>query len=305
MLSEGGMRVPFVLQWKGKIPAGQVLDFPVIALDAAATICQLAGCKEIDGLDGVNLIPFLTQVKPAPKRELYWRWIAQSAVRDGKWKYLRGGQREYLFDLDADKAEKHNLIKKHAVIASSLRKKLENWAKPLSPPGLATKAMSETWENYFDFYMDGQPAPPIPAGRVKRGDTGTESRIQGWVTRNGTSRLDSGALSVQQGKSKKPPFIAAAGIKFQGPVSVHVLHRGQTSGPWKLAWREADQKDFAPEQSVQGKAETPTKTTFSVERSTSLIHFRLHLPGSARIQRITVSDAEGKTLRVWDFSKVR
>ena len=59
MLAEGGIRTPFVCQWKGTLPGGQVFREPVIALDAMATALAVAGCPD-PSLDGVNLVPFLT-----------------------------------------------------------------------------------------------------------------------------------------------------------------------------------------------------------------------------------------------------
>ncbi len=89
-----------------------------------------------------------------------WRWIAQSAIREGKWKLLRGGQREYLFDLDADKEENHNQVTSQPEVASRLRARLEAWTGELNPAGLSTGEMSETWNQYFDHYLDGKPVPP-------------------------------------------------------------------------------------------------------------------------------------------------
>ena len=178
MLSEGGIRVPFVVSWKGHIPPGQVYDQPVISLDVAATAVALAGLPDDPKLDGVNLIPFLDpESNGVPHQTLYWRWIAQSAVREGKWKYLRGGQREYLFDLMADREEKHNIAREHPEIVRRLSAKLTNWSKDLFPPGLTTKPMSETWEQYFDFYLDGKPAPKKPRAKT--------TSLQGWVVRGG------------------------------------------------------------------------------------------------------------------------
>jgi uncharacterized sulfatase len=80
MLSEGGMRVPFVVYWKNKI-AAQVYNHPVISLDVAATAVSLAGLPSDPQLDGVNLVPYLTgEDNSVPHEALYWRWIAQAAT---------------------------------------------------------------------------------------------------------------------------------------------------------------------------------------------------------------------------------
>ena len=159
MLSEGGIRVPFLISWPGTLPAGKTYDHPLIALDATATALELAGVKA-KGLDGINIVPHL-KADTAPDRDLYWRWIAQAAIREGNWKLLLGGKRQYLFDLDADPGELNNLATKHPERVANLKAKLTTWSNDLQPAGLTTKGMSEVWENYFDFYLDGKPAPPL------------------------------------------------------------------------------------------------------------------------------------------------
>ncbi|TWT54810.1 Arylsulfatase precursor [Rubripirellula amarantea] len=168
MLSEGGMHVPFVVSWPGTIPAGQIYDHPISALDVAATAASLAKIDvepgepgKLDELDGVNLIPFLTgQDNSAPHDALMWRWIAQSAIREGDWKLLRGGDREYLYNLESDIEEKHSLMATHPDIADRLREKLKTWSETLDPPGLTTGPMAKTWHDYYDFYMEGKPLTP-------------------------------------------------------------------------------------------------------------------------------------------------
>ena len=97
-------------------------------------------------------------------------------MRQGRWKYLRGGDREYLFDLEADREEKHNLLATHTGIAQRLRTKLAEWAQEQSPPGLETKKMATTWERYFDYYLDGKPAPDSRASGRSRGERAFGSR---------------------------------------------------------------------------------------------------------------------------------
>ncbi|MSU27788.1 MAG: sulfatase, partial [Pedosphaera sp.] len=87
---EGGIRVPFMAQWKGALPAGKVYDQPVIQLDFHTTALAAAGVKPEAKLDGVNLIPFLKGEKAgAPHDALYWRFGQQMAIRMGDWKLVR------------------------------------------------------------------------------------------------------------------------------------------------------------------------------------------------------------------------
>ncbi|MEL6110283.1 MAG: sulfatase-like hydrolase/transferase, partial [Planctomycetota bacterium] len=159
MLTEGGIRVPFLVHWKGKIPGGQTYSHPVIALDVGATACSLAGLPDDPVLDGVSLIPYLTGHKTgAPHDVLYWRWLGQSAIRKGKWKYLRSDHREYLFNMETDFEETENLMADSPEIAASLLADLRAWAATQSPPGiwaLKSNAMSKQADKYFDWYIDG------------------------------------------------------------------------------------------------------------------------------------------------------
>ncbi len=159
MLTEGGIRVPFVAVWKGTIPPGGVYVKPVITLDVAATANALAGLPDDPSLDGVNLIPYLTgQNEQEPHKSLYWRWLGQSAVRHGDWKYLRSDDREYLFNLRDDVGETTDVLSQHSKIASDLHTRLKNWTEELSPPGIwavQSAGMSRGAAAYFDWYIEG------------------------------------------------------------------------------------------------------------------------------------------------------
>jgi uncharacterized sulfatase len=159
MLTEGGIRIPFVVNWKGKIPGGQVYSQPVISLDAGATALAIAGLPHDPELDGVNLVPYLRGEKVgAPHEALYWRWIAQSAIRKDNWKYVRCNDREYLFDIEKDKEEKNDLLDRHPEIAEELLEDLNSWCTTLDPPGIGSVKndnMSRKAEEYFDYYIEG------------------------------------------------------------------------------------------------------------------------------------------------------
>lgn len=172
MLSEGGMHVPFVVAWPGTIPGGQTYQFPLSTLDVAATATELAGASAKPGeLDGVNLIPYLKgDIKTAPHDALMWRWSGQSAIREGDWKLLHGGNREYLYNLKSDLEEKNNLATTNPEVATRLRDHLKKWSLQLSPPGLAVQPMSKTANAYFDYYLDGKKAT-LPVGNDDEDDT--------------------------------------------------------------------------------------------------------------------------------------
>ncbi len=140
---EGGIRVPWMVQWKGKIPAGKVDDRPVIQLDIHPTALAAAGVK-IDPaweLDGVNLLPYLTGEKAgAPHEALYWRFGQQIAARVGDWKLVkatgnatmeRGGAASVegaeLYNLAKDIGEKENLASKEPEKFKELSAVWEKW----------------------------------------------------------------------------------------------------------------------------------------------------------------------------------
>jgi arylsulfatase A-like enzyme len=125
---EGGVRVPWMVQWKGRRPDGKVDDRPVIQLDILPTALAAAGveAKPEWKLDGVNLLPYLTGEKSGrPHEALFWRFGQQIAARVGDWKLVkatgnptmeRGGaastEGAELYNLAKDLGEKENLAAK-------------------------------------------------------------------------------------------------------------------------------------------------------------------------------------------------
>lgn len=160
MLAEGGIRVPFLVRWKGKLPAGKVSDYPVSTLDLAATARAAAGLPADPRLDGIDLVPALTAASPPPPRALHWRFWNQIAVREGKWKYLKAsGGPDMLFDLESPEHEKMNLASEHPEILAKLRARSDAWAatlQPAGPPkGKPVDQEVHWYEEYFNVQLDG------------------------------------------------------------------------------------------------------------------------------------------------------
>lgn len=137
-LYEGGIRVPFLVQWKGHLPAGTTYDKPVISLDILPTAVALAGGKlpADDKIDGVNLIPYLTsENRGTPHDVLYWREGKNFAIRKGKWKMVRiPDEPVQLFDLDKDIGESKNLADGNADVVKELQADLQKWNAELKKP---------------------------------------------------------------------------------------------------------------------------------------------------------------------------
>ena len=136
---EGGIRVPFVMQWPSVITPGSIYDKPIIALDIFATAASVANAeKYVDGdIDGVNLIPYLTGKKDGlPHEFLYWQNRDKDidVIRGERYKYLRIGSEEFIFDLKNDISEENNILNSSESIYEGLKSKFNEWDKEMIDP---------------------------------------------------------------------------------------------------------------------------------------------------------------------------
>jgi arylsulfatase A-like enzyme len=144
---EGGIRVPFVLSWKGTLPAGKVYPHPIIQLDVLPTALAAAGValKSEWKLDGVDLLPYLQgKEKGKPHEALYWRFAQQMAIRKGDWKLVKYDKTpRKLYNLADDIGEATDLAEKHPEKVKELAAQWEKWnaeqAKPLWTAGGKTE----------------------------------------------------------------------------------------------------------------------------------------------------------------------
>ena len=121
-LFEGGIRVPCVAQWPGKLKPRTIVHDPVTALDFFPTFCALAGA-ETNGMspDGNNIVNLLLKRQSLPERDLVWKTPNAEAVRRGEWKYLRTGKETMLFNLKDDPYERNNLAKENEKLVQDLK----------------------------------------------------------------------------------------------------------------------------------------------------------------------------------------
>jgi arylsulfatase A-like enzyme len=161
-LLEGGVRVPFVVCWKGRLPEGKTHDHPVIALDILPTAIAAAGgtVQAEWKLDGVNLLPHLQgKINAAPHDTLYWRFGEQFAIRHGDWKlvqYDKTGM--HLYNLREDIGEQNDLAAKQPERVKLLKDVWSKWNAQLAEPlwGQGKKAKLKKEDNTS---LDVLPAP--------------------------------------------------------------------------------------------------------------------------------------------------
>ncbi len=136
---EGGIRVTWMAQWKGRIPAGRVSREPVIQLDVLPTALAAAGANVDPAwqLDGVNLLPLLEgKVANLEPRNLYFRFGVQYAVRQGDWKLVKASAAmpPMLVNLANDRGEQTDLTTKHPEREQALQAAYNRWSASMQPP---------------------------------------------------------------------------------------------------------------------------------------------------------------------------
>jgi len=134
-MHEGGIRVPMVVRWPGKIKPGTVSDLPWYFPDVMPTLAELAGVsKEVpENIDGISIVPTLLS-KGEQKKHKYLFWSSGAhAVRMGKWKGIGRSGKVRLYDLTKDIGETKDLAAEHPDIAKKLGEFMtEAWVAPRS-----------------------------------------------------------------------------------------------------------------------------------------------------------------------------
>jgi arylsulfatase A-like enzyme len=147
-LLEGGLRVPALISWPARVPAGVTTDQVSISMDWLPTLLAAAGVAPDRGYvsDGMDLLPAITkQAAPVP-RKLFWRYKAnaQRAVRHGDFKYLKILDNTFLFNVVDDPMERANLKERHPDVYNRLLAEWLEWNGTMLPE------IDETFTGSFD-----------------------------------------------------------------------------------------------------------------------------------------------------------
>ena len=140
-LYEGGIRVPMIARWPGRIEAGSVSDHPSAFWDFLPTCCELVGVKAPEGIDGISMVPTLLG-RPGEQREheyLYWEFHEQGkrqAIRMGDFKGIRQNVAKNpdgpieLYNLKNDIGEKRNVAARHSGIVAKIEECMKTTRTP-------------------------------------------------------------------------------------------------------------------------------------------------------------------------------
>lgn len=133
---EGGIRVPSLVRWPGKVPAGKICSEIVHNIDVLPTVLAAAASEPRKPwhVDGANLLPVWLGQARSPERTLFWEWRSegrhQLAAMSGDVKLAIAGQDPpELFNVEADPAERRNVIAEYPELAKQLEKELRDWLK--------------------------------------------------------------------------------------------------------------------------------------------------------------------------------
>jgi arylsulfatase A-like enzyme len=131
-LYDGGIRVPTIAWWPGKVQAGSVSDEPLAFYDYLPTACELAGVEPPDGIDGISYVPTLLGRPQTPHPYLYWKYENKEAIRQGIWKGVRpaAGKPLELYQLDEDIGEQNNVAAQHPEVVKRLEELMQAAVQP-------------------------------------------------------------------------------------------------------------------------------------------------------------------------------
>jgi arylsulfatase A-like enzyme len=166
-LYEGGLRIPLIVRWSGKVSAGRVVDWPVINTDWPPALLHLAGLKTTEQFDGVSIAAMLTGNAQAPVRPFFWHFPHYNnqggqpagAMRDGDWKLIEHYEdgRLELFNLAHDIGETNNLASREPRRAARMARALARWRTEI---GAQTNTVNPDFDAaaYRALYVDYVPS---------------------------------------------------------------------------------------------------------------------------------------------------
>ena len=149
-LYEGGLRIPYLVRWPGRIKAGQVSDLIFYQPDVLPTLAELCKAKTPDDVDGISILPTLLGEKAVGHKQkeremLYWEFGNQTAVRRGHWKAIQPGKNRpwELYDLNKDVSETTSVADGNPKVLAKMKAFAEREHEPVQSGTFTTRERHE------------------------------------------------------------------------------------------------------------------------------------------------------------------
>ena len=292
---EGGIRVPFAVQWTGQLPAGLPYAQPVSALDIVPTIAAVAGVSlPPDRIyDGLNVVPYLMGGQVAPLRTLFWRWFglgatgppaSQSratiyAVRSDSLKLVKHGGSPSVYNVSADITESNDLARLQPEKLASLSQLYSQWEAEMIAPlwqqqdsGLTRMVLAGDWNGYnkddssapWSLTRVTAPGAPRTPIRVAAAGGDTTPGLHSFVLVGGGSYSSQwGGATINIDGTTSVPFFSGGTL---GPTNTISFDEGFYYSFRTLDWRNTNStlavmKTSAPPVSVNVASQTPIAPT--------------------------------------------
>ncbi len=172
-LDEGGLRIPFLAQWPGRIRGGQVSHLMFAQYDILATLTGLAGARTPKDTDGISILPTLLGEEAAGHKQathphFYWEFGNMQAVRINNWKglHIRNKKSWELYDLKEDISETTNLASKHPEVIARMNRIIAESHEPARPGSYTTRERHE--RDRWAKWATSRPQPSPRGARMKR-----------------------------------------------------------------------------------------------------------------------------------------
>jgi hypothetical protein len=298
-LYEGGVRIPVIAVWPGRIDAGARSSEPVSTIDFYPTLADLTGIRlqQEQPFDGVSLALLLTGHADSLPRDALFNYFPHGGpskppgvtVRRGNWKLIRWFETgpDYpalheLYDLQADVGETTNLAHEYPDVVATL-------------------------DTRIDAFLDETGAlTPQPNPAFRRASSGPADALLGWVPKSCTTSLVGEYLHVvPDGRS---PFLARVRLRGAGDLELRARVRAASAGAGRIQWRTADQESFPREgQTVEFQVQNGAQElAVPFAADARLVHLRFHLPpdlAAIDVDRLELWQRSDPPQRLmeWDF----
>lgn len=299
MLSEGGVRVPYIVSWPNGIEANQVSDVPVTSLDVGATAVDLAGLPRDEALDGENILSLLKDPEMAARRPIYWRFWGQAAMRVGDWKYLRAGTHEFLFNLADDMLEQNNLLDSEPERTAAMRVQWKAWSDGLMRPYTGGQgAINDQEQKFYSYYFD-----------VDTGYAAAQSKKSSpdWIARHSKTQLGDDGLQLVKIQPEVPQvFLTVDRLDLGIESMLRVKFTSNQAGQGRVQIRYRGESFFEPSSFVPfdyRRGANSLAIPLPIPTGKTLEHLRFVLPFASQSIRIQSMDifSDGGVLHRWNY----